>query len=72
MDAQVPRQPQGNLASTLPSNFAIRNAGYANQPPLQRFLANCYEEFRSDDSGAVADYIPELQRANRAHFGIGW
>lgn len=62
MDAQV----------TYPakSNFVARNAGYANQSPLQRFLTGCYEEFKSDDSGAVADYIPELQRANSAHFGV--
>ncbi len=63
MDAQVTSQAQ--------AKFAVRNVGYANQPPLQRFLESCYEEFRSDDSGAVADYIPELKRANPAHFGIG-
>src|SRR5213080_3836711 len=50
---------------------SARTTGYATQPPLQRFLADCYEEFRSDNSGAVADYIPELKRANAAHFGIG-
>jgi len=50
---------------------STRNTGYATQPPLQRFLADCYEEFRSDHSGAVADYIPELKRANPAHFGVG-
>jgi glutaminase len=63
VDAQVIR----------PTNTApqARNSGYATQPPLQRFLTNCHEEFRSDDSGAVADYIPELKRANPAHFGIG-
>ena len=52
------------------SNFAAGNTGYANEPPLQRFLTGCYEEFKSDDSGAVADYIPELKRANPAHFGV--
>jgi glutaminase len=52
------------------SKTLARNAGYANQPPLQRFLTGCHEEFRGDDSGAVADYIPELKRANPAHFGI--
>ena len=62
MDAQV----------THPTlvDIAARNTGYATQSPLQRFLTNCYEEFRSDDSGAVADYIPELKRANPAHFGV--
>ena len=62
MDAQVIR-----LSSENPS---ARNTGYATQPPLQRFLASCYEEFKSDNSGTVADYIPELKRANPAHLGI--
>lgn len=62
MDAQVIRPASANPLA--------RNSGYATQPPLQRFLASCYEEFRTDDSGVVADYIPELQHANPAHFGI--
>ena len=62
MDAQVIR-PAG-------TNSLARDSGYATQPPLQRFLTSCYEEFRGDESGVVADYIPELQRANPAHFGI--
>ncbi len=63
VDAQVSRPAK--------SNFALGNTGYANEPPLQRFLKGCYEEFKSDDSGALADYIPELKRANPAHFGVG-
>ena len=63
MDAQVDRPARADLAA--------RNAGYANESPLQRFLTGCHAEFKSDDSGAVADYIPELQRANPAHFGVG-
>jgi glutaminase len=57
---------------TIPSpvNVAARNAGYATQPPLQRFLIGCHEEFKSDSSGALADYIPELKHANPAHFGV--
>lgn len=61
-------------AQVIPSHHLIssaRTTGYATQPPLQRFLTDCYEEFRSDHSGAVADYIPELKRADPAHFGIG-
>ena len=49
----------------------IRPTGYATKPPLQRFLNDCHREFRSDNSGALADYIPELKRANPDHFGIG-
>jgi glutaminase len=60
-------------ATTFPPSRAVAlsgNAGYATQPPLQRFLTNCYEEFVSEYSGAVADYIPELKKANPAHFGV--
>ena len=60
-------------AITFPPSRTValsRNAGYATQPPLQRFLTSCYEEFVSEYSGAVADYIPELKKANPAHFGV--
>jgi glutaminase len=59
------------ITHSLRSNLAARHSGYANEPPLQRFLTGCYEQFKSDHSGAVADYIPELKRANPAHFGVG-
>ena len=52
------------------ASFAARNTGYANEPPLKHFLTNCYEEFKPDNSGTVADYIPELKRANPEHFGV--
>ena len=48
----------------------IRATGYPTRPPLRHFLSDCYEEFKKDNSGAVADYIPELKRANPDHFGI--
>jgi len=44
--------------------------GYSTLPPLQRFLEHCHETFAGDMSGQVADYIPELKKANPAHFGI--
>lgn len=47
-----------------------RQRGYGTQPPLQRFLQSCHDEFSVDNSGALADYIPELTRANPSHFGI--
>ncbi|MFO1108658.1 MAG: glutaminase A [Bradyrhizobium sp.] len=53
------------------ADLSARLRGYATEPPLQRFLSECYQEFRSDNSGAVADYIPQLKQANPAHFGIG-
>lgn len=42
----------------------------ASKPPLLRFLERCHQEFFADSGGAVADYIPELGKANPAHFGI--
>jgi glutaminase len=38
--------------------------------PLHRFLLRCHAEGREDSSGAVADYIPELAKANPDHFGV--
>jgi glutaminase len=41
-----------------------------SKPPLLRFLDECHAKFATDDEGAVADYIPELSKADPAHFGI--
>lgn len=38
--------------------------------PLGHFLTKCHAALQDDDSGAVADYIPELGKANRRHFGV--
>src|SRR4030081_1996711 len=38
--------------------------------PLLRFLSTCHAEFSAETGGAVADYIPELGKADPAHFGI--
>src|SRR5438309_2126010 len=43
----------------------------SSKPPLLRFLNACHAEFTPETSGAVADYIPELGKADPAHFGIG-
>jgi len=37
---------------------------------LSDFLAQTHAELALDDSGAVADYIPELLKADPRHFGI--
>src|SRR3954469_22380736 len=42
----------------------------SSKPPLLRFLDQCLEKFAGDEDGAVADYIPELGKADPAHFGI--
>jgi glutaminase len=41
-----------------------------SKTPLLRFLDACHEQFAAEISGAVADYIPELSKANPDHFGI--
>src|SRR5476649_1722662 len=39
-------------------------------PALVHFLQHCVAKYGADNSGVVADYIPELNKANPAHFGI--
>src|SRR5216684_3802397 len=38
--------------------------------PLSQFLAETHAALVHEDRGAVADYIPELQKADPRHFGI--
>src|SRR5690349_4244242 len=49
---------------------SANGAWASSKPPLLRFLDECHEKFAADEAGAVADYIPELSKANPAHFGI--
>ena len=42
----------------------------SSKPPLLRFLDRCHAEYAAENDGAVADYIPELGKADPAHFGI--
>src|SRR5471030_2567135 len=46
------------------------NSWAAAKPPLLRFLTGCHTEFSAETSGTVANYIPELGKANPDHFGI--
>jgi glutaminase len=57
MDARTP------VGSSSRSNGGVR-------PPLARFLDRCHAEIASDSTGAVANYIPELGKADPEHFGI--
>jgi glutaminase len=43
----------------------------ALKPPLLRFLTACHADFANENAGDVADYIPELGKADPDHFGIG-
>src|SRR3954468_6296012 len=42
----------------------------SSKPPLLRFLNACHADFLQETGGTVADYIPELGKADPAHFGI--
>jgi glutaminase len=50
----------------------VKNASgwAASKPPLLRFLDACHADFSAETGGAVADYIPELGKADPDHFGI--
>ena len=58
-----------NVGLTGPLPGHIRGWKDAKSP-LLRFLLDCHDKFSADDSGAVADYIPELSKADPRHFGI--
>jgi glutaminase len=50
----------------------VKNASgwAASKPPLLRFLDTCHADFAAEHGGAVANYIPELGKADPDHFGI--
>lgn len=56
----------------IPQPVNSHNAGRwaASKPPLLRFLEACHANYTAETGGAVADYIPELGKADPSHFGI--
>ncbi|MGY3482900.1 glutaminase [Bradyrhizobium sp. USDA 4011] len=56
--------------SPPPVTATTTTAWSSSKPPLLRFLHACYANFLPEAAGAVADYIPELGKADPAHFGI--
>src|SRR6187401_1585014 len=58
------------MKQSPPPLTASPSAWTSSKPPLLRFLNACHAEFTPETSGAVADYIPELGKADPAHFGI--
>ena len=56
----------------VPQGFYPRDVITRPSPPpaLAHFLKLCLKNYANETSGAVADYIPELSKANPAHFGI--
>ena len=56
--------------TSTPSVFPAAPAWAAATSPLLRFLRECHADFSTESGGAVADYIPELGKADPDHFGI--
>jgi glutaminase len=56
----------------IPQAAALQKASHwpGARTPLLRFLDHCHAEFAAENGGAVADYIPELGKADPDHFGI--
>src|ERR1700759_3128249 len=56
----------------IPQAATLQKASHwaGARTPLLRFLDHCYREFSAEHGGAVADYIPELGKADPGHFGI--
>ena len=59
------------LNSSKPGGNPGREGEREIDTPVLRFLASCYQDFRVENSGALANYIPELSKANPESFGIG-
>jgi glutaminase len=57
-------KPAPSASTAAPAAWA------SSKPPLLRFLDTCHADFSADTGGAVADYIPELGKADPDHFGI--
>src|SRR5690242_6792101 len=49
---------------------STNSSWHGSKPPLLRFLEQCHHDFAAEEAGAIADYIPELGKADPAHFGI--
>ncbi len=61
-------QMQIGLGSSMPAD--VRRVAPPVQPPVAQFLAACVAAHANNSDGAVANYIPELSKANPAHFGV--
>ena len=57
-----------NISRSVSPSHAGRWHG--TKPPLLRFLEQCHADFAGETSGSVANYIPELGKAEPDRFGI--
>src|SRR6201996_67763 len=69
--ARAPTRMTGiDMNSSRPAPFQKAEDWAAAKPPLLRFLTACHADFAAENSGSVANYIPELGKADPTHFGI--
>jgi len=61
-------QMQVGLGAAMPGSRSAATSSV--QPPVAQFLAACVGAYGGNNDGAVANYIPELSKANPAHFGV--
>jgi glutaminase len=60
----------GAVMNEIGRFYPLATAKLALKPPLALFLDECVASYAGNMDGAVANYIPELGKANPAHFGI--
>jgi glutaminase len=71
ISSREPLRTAGKHMDQLRSPPVHKAHGWGDaKPPLLRFLGACNAEFSAETSGNVADYIPELGKADPDHFGI--
>src|SRR5688572_3318734 len=64
-----PSQPSASCRTT-PARAAAVSQESTHPSIVAGLVSEAYEHFRHVDEGTIATYIPELGKANPAHFGI--
>src|ERR1700680_760214 len=57
-------------SETSQNSMPPRGATHPHASQIQEIIDGIYEKYKRVDDGEVATYIPELGKANPAHFGI--
>jgi glutaminase len=57
-------------SETRQDDSSVNGAAGEHESRIQQVLDDIYEKYKDVDDGEVATYIPELGKANPAHFGI--
>lgn len=65
---KIARPPDSDATASL--SLLSQKSPADGHSPLLRFLHELHQRYASETGGALADYIPELSKANPDHFGI--